>query len=86
MIASFYMLSDEDKKDVNDNIDSYSLEDIEAKLSIICVRNRVSFNLEAEEAEDKDPTIYNVNNGELSDDDVPAWVKAVRSTAKSMQE
>ena len=86
MIASFYMLSDEDKKDVNDNIDSYSLEDIEAKLSIICVRNRVSFDLEAEEAKDEDPTIYDVNNGELSDDDVPAWVKAVRSTAKSMQE
>jgi len=86
MVASFYMLTDGDKKEVVDNIDSYSLEDIEAKLSIICVRNRVSFNLEEEENKEEDPTIYNVNNGELSDDDVPAWVKAVRSTAKLMQE
>ena len=46
MIASFYMLSDEDKKDVVANIDTYSLDDIEAKLSIICVRNKVSFNLD----------------------------------------
>ena len=86
MVASFYMLSDEDKKEISDNIDSYSLEDIEAKLSIICVRNRVSFNLEEENKEEEDPTVYDINNGELSDDNVPAWIKAVRSTAKSMQE
>ena len=32
MINSFYMLSDEDKKDVVENIDKYSIDDIEAKL------------------------------------------------------
>ena len=42
-IAEFYMLSDEDKKDVVENIDKYSLEDIESKLSVICFRNKVSF-------------------------------------------
>ena len=46
MIDSFYMLSDEDKADVIANIDTYSVDDIEAKLSIICVRNKVSFNLD----------------------------------------
>ena len=46
MINSFYMLSNEDKKDCIDNIDTYSLDTIEAKLSIICVRNKVSFNLD----------------------------------------
>ena len=86
MIASFYMLSEDDKKEVVENIDSYSLEDIEAKLSIICVRNRVSFSLEEEDNKEEVPAVYNVNNGELSDDDVPAWVKAVKSTAKAMQE
>ena len=86
MISSFYMLSDEDKKDVMDNIDTYSLEDIEAKLSIICVRNKVSFALEEEEDTKKEETVelYNVNNGELEDDNTPAWVKAAISTAKSM--
>ena len=43
MIAKFYMLSDEDKKDVIDNKANYSLDDIEAKLSVIAVRNNVVF-------------------------------------------
>ena len=46
MIDQFYMLSDEDKADVIANIDTYSIDDIEAKLSIICVRNKVSFDLD----------------------------------------
>ena len=46
LINSFYMLSDEDKKDVVENKAQYSLEDIEAKLSVICVRKKVNFELE----------------------------------------
>ena len=84
MIASFYMLSDEDKKDVTENIDSYSLEDIEAKLSVLCVRNKVNFSLEEETSETEDPTVYNVNNGELAEDTLPAWIRAVKETEKSM--
>lgn len=79
MIDSFYMLSAEDKKDVQDNINTYSIEDIEAKLSIICVRNRVNFNLE-EEAEPTTPTVFNLNSVEA--DSTPAWIKAVQSVAK----
>lgn len=82
MINSFYMLSDEDKKDVVANIDTYSLDDIEAKLSIICVRNKVSFNLDDDKHEDA-PTTYNLN-GEGNDDGVPAWVKAIRAVASEM--
>ena len=78
MIARFYMLSDEDKKDVIDNIDTYSLDDIEAKLSIICVRNKVSFNLEDDNSKD-DPTVFNLN-GNPCEENVPAWVKALRRT------
>ena len=84
MIDSFYMLSDEDKKDCIDNIDTYSLDDIEAKLSIICVRNKVSFNLDNDKKETpKEPTIYNLN-GNDGEDNAPAWIKAVRETAKEM--
>ncbi len=43
MINKFYMLSDEDKKDVMTNIEKYSLDDIESKLAVICVRNKVNF-------------------------------------------
>ena len=46
LIGSFYMLSEEDKQDVITNIDKYSLDEIEAKLSVICVRKKVNFNLE----------------------------------------
>ena len=82
MIESFYMLSDEDKKEVVDNIDSYSLEDIENKLSVLCVRNKVSF---ADPVEDKDnnPTIYSLNNNPSSNADVPEWVKALQEVAKT---
>ena len=84
MINSFYMLSDEDKKDVIENIDTYSLNDIEAKLSIICVRNKVSFDLDENNKNHQDPTTYNLNGNDNDDDaDIPAWVKAVLETAKN---
>ena len=82
MIASFYMLSDEDKADVVANIDKYSLRDIEGELSILCVRNKVSFNLDEDRGEEFGPTTFNLN-GNLNDD-VPAWIKAVRSVASDM--
>ena len=61
------MLSDKDKEDVVKNIDSYSLEDIENKLSVICFRNKVNFSVEENNNEEedniqeekKDPTTYN---------------------------
>ena len=83
MIASFYMLSDEDKKDVIENIDNYSLNDIEAKLSILCVRNKVNFNLDNNKNDTASaPITFNLNDG--ASDDVPAWVKAIRSVASNM--
>lgn len=82
MIASFYMLSDEDKADVVANIDNYSLEDIEAKLSILCVRNKVSFNLDDNKNDGKDPMTFSLNGGMA--DEAPAWVKALRSVASEM--
>ena len=84
MIDQFYMLSDEDKADVIANIDTYSVDDIEAKLSIICVRNKVSFDLDDDKKNNSNPTIYNLNNNDDDDANVPAWVKSLRETAKSM--
>ena len=82
MIDSFYMLSDEDKKDVIDNIDTYSLDDIEAKLSIICVRNKVSFNLDDNNKNKGTDVTLNLNGA--GDDNTPAWVKAIRAVAQEM--
>ena len=87
MIQSFFMLSDSDKKDCVDNIDKYSLDEIEAKLSIICVRNKVSFSLDDDkkepEMDKKDPLLYSLDNND-DGDSAPAWIKAVRATAKEM--
>ena len=87
MINSFYMLSDADKKDCVDNIDKYSLDDIEAKLSIICVRNKVNFNLDTDNKQEEktpaDPLVYQLGDND-DGDCAPAWIKAVRETAKEM--
>lgn len=82
LIGKFYMLSDEDKKDVVTNIDSYSLADIEAQLAVICFRNKVSFNLEEEVEEDNNLT-YNLDASKDEFDNAPDWVKAVRATKES---
>ena len=81
MINSFYMLSDEDKKDVIDHIDEYSKDEIEAKLSIICVRNRVSFE---EENKPNNPTTYSFNDINNKENTVPAWVTSVMAAKSSM--
>ena len=81
MIAQFYMLSEEDKADVIENIDMYSVDEIEAKLSVICVRNKVSFNLEEEGQKTSVVTTYNLNDTE-DDALTPAWVKAVIATSE----
>lgn len=83
MINSFYMLSDDDKSDVIANIDKYSLDDIEAKLSVICVRNKVSFSLNEDEVHQNKGKTFSIN-GLDEDNSVPAWVKAVQQTQKSM--
>lgn len=80
MIDSFYMLTDEDKKDVIENIDAYSLNDIEAKLSIAYVRSNVDFNANNNNncAENGPTGLFNL---EVPTDTAPDWVKAVRETA-----
>ena len=78
LINSFYMLSDELKQEVVDKVDEYSLDEIEAKLSILCVRNKVSFDLEKDNKE-VDPVSYSLQGPETSSDNVPEWVKAIQS-------
>lgn len=83
MINSFYMLSDEDKQDVIENINKYSLEDIEAKLAVICVRNKVSFSLDKEKESEKEPLVFSLAGGQM-EDNTPEWLKAVRTVASEM--
>ena len=85
LIADFYMLSDEDKKDVIEHKSEYSLEEIESKLALIGYRKGVNFNLDTsseneeskEEQDDSPVTTFDVKATE--DSTVPEWVRAVES-------
>lgn len=83
LINSFFMLSDEDKADVIKNKANYSLDDIEAKLSIICVRKKVSFTVDSQEDNNTvdAPVTYNLDVHEA--DTIPAWLKAVDEHSKN---
>ena len=84
LIASFYMLDEEDKKAVIEKKSEYSLDDIEKELSVICVRKKVNFNLEEEvEKEQSVATTFNLDSLETADTGLPAWLKAVQETSKS---
>ena len=86
LINSFYMLSADQKKDCVVNIDKYSYDDIEAKLSVICVRNKVSFNLDDSEDE-KGPMTYSIDSVEDNEDaGLPAWIVRVKEVEKQINQ
>lgn len=82
LIESFYMLSDEDKKDVVENKAKYSLEEIKSKLAVICFDKKVNFDLDdnskneesVEDNKNANVTTFSLDNENNS---VPAWIKAV---------
>lgn len=80
LISSFYMLSDADKADVIANKSKYSYDEIEAKLSVMCVRKKVSFT-ENEEKTDNPEVTFNL----VETEKVPAFINALRNTKKERQ-
>ena len=77
LIAEFYMISDEDKKDVIDNKEKYSFDEIKAKLAMICFDKKISFSKE----EEKETVIYSLEDTD-KDSNLPDWVKAVKEQEK----
>ena len=83
LIAEFYMLSDEDKADVISNKEKYTLDEIKAKLSVICFDKKINFSLNKDAVDDKheeEVITYNLNNNE--NNSLPDWVKAVKEQEK----
>ena len=78
MISKFYMLSEEDKADVMSNKANYTVEEIEEKLSVICFRKKVNFELEDNSKNDnkiEQPAVtFNMSNLGASK---PDWLIAV---------
>lgn len=89
LINSFYMLTDEDKADVIANKANYSLDDIEAKLSVICVRKKVNFDLDEDASKDENKDVdtsvmtYTLGEEETS---TPAWISALKKTQNDRKE
>ena len=83
MIKSFYMLSDEDKIEVVDNKDKFTLEEIESKLSVIFTKKSLAeMSIKTEsDAEEKPTVTFGLDDASI--DSVPAWISAVRNTKNS---
>ena len=82
LIKSFYMLSDEDKKDVIENKEKYTFDEIKSKLAIICFDKKVNFDLDDNSKNEgiiENNSNVNVTTFSLDNDNnsTPAWIKAV---------
>ena len=83
LIEEFYMLSEEDKKDVIENKTKYSLDEIKAKLAVICFEKKINFNVEEKTTEEidsnKDEDVTTTFTYSEDDSSLPDWVKAVKN-------
>lgn len=82
LIAEFYMLSDEDKADVISNKEKYTLDEIKAKLSVICFDKKINFTLNKEVDDKKEEDIVTYSLNDNVDNSLPDWVKAVKEQEK----
>ena len=77
LISEFYMLSSEDKQDVIENIDKYTLDEIKAKLAVICFEKKVNFSLDTSNKESNEDITVTYNLREDTNN-IPNWVKEVK--------
>ena len=86
LISEFYMLADEDKADVIQNKEKYTLEEIKAKLSVICFDKKISFSTDnntttEDAAVGKEEPVMTFSI-ETTGNSLPDWVKAVKEEMK----
>ena len=84
LIASYHMLSDEDKADVIAHKSEYSFDEITAKLAVIYVEKNVNFDMidGQEEAEIEELPTMTFSLDEEASEGVPAFVEALRHTLR----
>ena len=80
LINSFDMISEEDKQDIIANKSSYSLEEIEEKLSVLFTRQ---YKKKEQKEQEKSDVVMTFSFAE-SGDTLPDWLKAVREVEDSM--
>lgn len=84
LIASYHMLSDEDKAEVIAHKSEFSLDKIKAKLAVIYVEKNVNFDMiDGQEEVEDDPTpAMTFSLDEEASEGVPAFIEALRHTVK----
>ena len=82
LIASYYMLSDEDKADVVAHKAEFTLEEIKAKLAVIYVEKNVNFDMIESQEEEETAPAMTFSLDEEASEGVPAFVEALRHTLK----
>ena len=82
LIASYHMLSDEDKAEVINHKSEYSLDEIKAKLAVIYVEKNVNFDMiDGQEEVESDPEpSMTFSLDEEASEGVPAFIEALRLT------
>ena len=78
LIDSFSSLTDEEKEDVIKNKNSYSLEEIEQKLSVIYTRKSIALN-DTNSTNVTDSPVVTFNVAEYGEA-APAWIAAIKNT------
>lgn len=84
LIASYHMLSDEDKAEVIAHKTEFTLDEIKAKLAVIYVEKNVNFDMidGQEEVEDDPAPAMTFSLDEEASEGVPAFIEALRHTSK----
>lgn len=84
LINKYFMLSDEDKADVVSNRDSYTLDEIEAKLALAYVKKNVDFNIDEPEVPAEEPVLAFSLDEDASDGDFS--MDTIREALRSCRE
>lgn len=88
LINQFDMLSNDDKKDVIDNKSKYTLDEIKAKLAVICFEKKINFvhqdQKEDSKEEIKNDIITTFNVETQQNFEIPEWVQAVENTMNKL--
>lgn len=82
LIDSFYMLNEEDKKEIRENKTEFSLDEIKAKLAVICFDKKIDLSekeIDQKEDGNKDVMTYGLHSDEKHED-VPAFVGLLKAS------
>lgn len=83
LVDQYFMLSDEDKADIIENLANYSLDDIKAKLALLYVEKNVDFNqVDGQSNNNPSPALSFSLEEEVNDEQLTDLQRALREASK----